>query len=385
MDLTIVPGMDDRVDSRVIADAFDATRLTQARFLSGMTKRAVAEDLGVSPTAVGQWETGATKPRSDHIGPLAKLLGVPESFFSAGRPYARVQVSDTHFRSLRSTPAKERNKAIAYVEQVWELVYALEKRVRFPEVDIPGFAAGDGATGSFPTEPQEAAKALREYWSLGTGPIKSVVRLLEAHGVVVTLVPFAGSQTASVDAFSTSRLPRPLVVLTPERAKDVYRHRFTAAHELGHLVLHGEVESGDPIQEREADRFAAEFLLPRSSVTPLLPPRMDLEALSRISVEWGVSVDSLVYRCHELDRVSEATYRRAFQRLNQLRNIGLFGADPVSMHPGERPAMLSRAFSLAESAGLSMTDLSREIHCSLPRLRLLLGEDESRPALRLVQ
>lgn len=384
MDLTVVPGTEDRVDPRVIADAFDATRLTQARFLSGLTKRAVAEALRVSPTAVGQWETGATKPRADHIGPLARTLGVPESFFSAGRPYARVQVADTHFRSLRSTPAKERNKAIAYVEQVWELVYALEKRVRFPDVDIPGFTAGDGPTGGFPTDPKEAARSLRAYWDLGTGPIKSVVRTLEGHGVVVTLVPFAGAATASVDAFSTSRLPRPLVVLTPERAKDVYRHRFTAAHELGHLVLHGEVESGDPIQEREANRFAAEFLLPEDSVTPLLPPRMDLEALSRISVEWGVDVDSLIYRCHELGRVSEATYRRAFQRLNQLRNLGLFGADPVSMHPGEIPAVLSRAFALAESAGLTMAELAREIHCSMPRIRLLLGESEKRPSLRIV-
>ncbi len=52
------------------------------------------------------------------------------------------------------------------------------------------------------------------------------------------------------------------------------RGRFDAAHELGHLVLHGEHEdprredeiSQRPCAEAEANRFAAAFLMPRSSV-----------------------------------------------------------------------------------------------------------------------
>lgn len=372
-------------DVRAVADAFDPTRLTQARHLAGATKRSVAEALRISPTAVGQWESGATRPRPDHIEPLASLLGVPPDFFSAGRPYARVQVSDTHFRSLRSTPAKDRNKAIAFVEQTWEVVHALEKRVRLPEVDVPGLSAGEVNEGVVPSDPEDAARFIRALWGLGEGPIPRVVRLLEAHGVVVTLVPFAGESTASVDAFSTSRLPRPVVVLTPDRARDVHRHRFTAAHELGHLLLHGEVGSGDPLQEREADRFAAEFLVPGHVIRPTLPARMDLTALSRLSAEWGVSVDSLIYRCHEIGSISEATYRRAFQRLNQLRKMGLFGADPVSSHPGERPVLLGRAFALAESDGLSLEALAREVRCSKSRLRAILGDVDPRPALHLVQ
>ncbi|HKD89536.1 MAG TPA: hypothetical protein VKB62_13485 [Streptosporangiaceae bacterium] len=67
-----------------------------------------------------------------------------------------------------------------------------------------------------------------------------MVRLLEAHGIIVTLVPFAGDATATISAFSTSQLPRPIVVMTPHRADDVYKHRFTAAREVGHLLLHGD-------------------------------------------------------------------------------------------------------------------------------------------------
>jgi Zn-dependent peptidase ImmA (M78 family) len=209
---------------------------------------------------------------------------------------------------------------------------------------------------------------------------------MEAHGIVVTLVPFAGSATATVDAFSTSHLPRPVVVLTPDRANDVYRHRFTAAHELAHLLLHGDAVPGDVLQEKEADAFAAEFLTPSAVIRPQLSARMDLKALERLGQQWGVSVDSLVYRCREVGTVSDPAYRRAYQRLNQLRKLGLFQPQPVDKYRGEIPSLITRAYALAEEHGLTMPALARELSYRLPRLRLLLGQEtaNSRPQLRLV-
>ncbi|MFC8876077.1 ImmA/IrrE family metallo-endopeptidase [Streptomyces ardesiacus] len=130
---------------------------------------------------------------------------------------------------------------------------------------------------------------------------------MEAHGIVVVLPPEVDAAAATVDAFS-SRSARPLVVLTRNRANDVYRHRFTAAHERGHLVLHGDA-MGDSRQEREADAFAAEFLTPQASVLPLLPRRMDLGHLAGLRRTWGVSVHSLVYRCRELGLISRRAGR----------------------------------------------------------------------------
>ncbi|MEU9617577.1 ImmA/IrrE family metallo-endopeptidase [Streptomyces sp. NPDC048155] len=73
----------------------------------------------------------------------------------------------------------------------------------------------------------------------------------------------AAIPSSPAGAHSASRLPaRPLVVLTANRADDIYRHRFTAAHELGHLVLHGDA-TGDSRREKEADAFAA-----RTSLRP---------------------------------------------------------------------------------------------------------------------
>lgn len=375
-----------RADARgewtAIAAAFDPARLTQARRLAGLTKKAVAEELNVSPVAVSQWEAGTTTPRPDHIGLLAGTLDVIAPFFSAGRPYTRLDTSAAHFRSLRRTPATQRDKAIAYTEQVWELAHALEKRVQLPQVDLPVLDAGTLIEN--PAAPEAAARHLRKHWGMQTGPIAHLVRTMETHGLIVTLTPFAGAATATVDAFSTSYLDRPVVVLTPDRANDVYRHRFTAAHELGHLVMHGEDAQRDPQQEKEADRFAAELLTPYEQITPQLPARLDLNALEQLSKEWGVSVDSLIYRCREVGAVTEATYRRAYQRLNQLRKLNLFRPEPVDGYPGEIPVLLNRAFGLAEAHGLTLKELADELSLKLPRLRLLLGDPDTRPALRLV-
>lgn len=364
--------------------AFDPARLTQARHLAGLTKTALAQQIGVSAAAVGQWEASTTPPRPDHLQRAAEMLEVPIGFFALGRPYAQVDASAAHFRSLRSTRAAQRAKAIAFVEQTWELAYALEKRVRFPAVDLPGFSGGEIHHDNFPTDPVEAARVLRSFWDLGEEPIPHLVRAMENHGLIVTLVPFAGADTPRIDAFSTSTLPRPLVVLTPDRADDVYRHRFTAAHELGHLLLHSDTAPGDQQQEREADIFAAEFLTPRDVIRPLLPARLDFIALNEVSRTWGVSLMSLIYRSRELGLLSDATARRGYQRIKQMEKLGLVVPEPVTNYPGEAPCLLSKAFALAEAQGLTYSALAHELKWRTPRLRLLLGETDTRPTLRLV-
>ena len=257
--------------------------------------------------------------------------------------------------------------------------------MQLPAVDLPGFSAGEISPEITPAGPAQAAQALRQHWDLGSGPIPYLIRTIEHHGLVVTLVPFAGTATATVDAFSTSHLPRPVIVLTPDRADDVYRHRFTAAHELAHLILHADAAPGDILQEKEADAFAAEFLTPGAVITPQLPSRMDLSVLDRLSKKWGVAVASLIYRCREVGTVSDPAYRRAYQRLNQLTRLGLFQPETVDGYPGEIPVLLSRAFELAEAHGLTLTTLARELSLPLSRVRLLLGDTHSagRPELRL--
>jgi Zn-dependent peptidase ImmA (M78 family) len=207
---------------------------------------------------------------------------------------------------------------------------------------------------------------------------------MEARGIITAMVPFDDTDIARVDAFSTSRLPRPVVVLTPDRAQDVYWHRFTAAHELGHLMLHGDTAPGDHQQEREANAFAAEFLTPRASINHLLPPRTDFTALIRLQRIWGVSVKSLLYRCRELGHISDSAASRAYQRLHSLENNGALHQEPTTSFPGELPNLLTQAFDLAASNGLTLSVLATELAWHTTRVHTLLSQADHRPQLRLV-
>lgn len=366
-----------------VADAFDPGRLTQARVLADMTKQALAAELHVSPAAVGQYEAGVIAPRADHFDTLARVLGVPVAFFAAGRPHARLDASMAHFRSLRSTRVGQRAKAVAFVEQLWELAHALELRVELPPVDLPELP---DRPGSAPVAPETAAQQLRRCWNIGPGPLRHLVRTMEMHGIIVSLLPFAGSdEVARVDAFSTSRLPRPLVILTPDRANDVYRHRFTAAHELGHLLLHTDANPGDVEQEREADRFAAELLTPAAEIEPELPTRLRIPALEPVSRRWGVALDSLVRRTRELGTTNDVSARRAYQRIQHLKTAGLLRPEPITAYPGETPTLLNSAFELAEHHGLTLAELANELAWPIKTVRSRLGYIDNRPTLTLVR
>ncbi|MEU5260720.1 XRE family transcriptional regulator [Amycolatopsis sp. NPDC021455] len=368
-----------------VVNAFDPARLTQARRLAGMTKKELSDHLNVTPAAVGQYESGVSRPRPDVLMRLAELLGVPTAFFAAGRPHAPLDASATHFRKLRSMRVFQRDRAVAFASQVWELTHALERRVQLPLVDLPGFAGGEVATQTEDSiDPIGAARALRRHWGVGRGPIAHLVRLMESRGIVVAMLPFERNEAKRIDAFSTTRLPRPLVVLTPDRADDIYRYRFSAAHELGHLVLHGDTNPGDSQIEREADAFAAEFLTPRASIAPNLPSRVDFAVLARLQVEWGVSIHSLLYRCRELGLFSAPTASRAFQRLNAMRGQGMFADESIAGYPGERPVLLARAFGLATQHGTSLAELAAELAWPPDRIRELIGSGADRPKLHLV-
>lgn len=358
-----------------VVKSFEATRLRQARVLKAWTKAHLAKEVGVSAAIIGQYEARVTKPSPDVLERLAEVLDVPVDFFAAGRPLAELDAGNAHFRSLRSTRTIDRSRAAAYVEQVWELAHALEKRVRFPDLDLPVVPEGLGPMG--------AAKMLRKHWSIQPGPVRHLAATMESRGIIVTILSLSRQEVATVDAFSTSWLgERPIVVVTPERSSAIYRYRFTCAHELGHILLHREFAPGDVRHEREADRFAAEFLTPAEQILPHLPRTMDLAALDRLGRTWGVSTPSLVRRMGELRTVSDSSVQRAHRRLRAVHSFE--AAEPVASYSGEMPMLLQEAQRVAENAGFSVVDLARELRWKPAYVREMLGMPDTRPALSLI-
>lgn len=365
------PSLFDVSGSAHMHGRFEPARLTQARVRRSVTKSDLAAEVGVSAAAIGQYEAGVNSPRADVLDRLAKALDVRPGFFGVGRPLARIDTVNAHFRSLRSARVGDRQKALATATLVWELTFALERHVRLPEADLPAAASG--------SSPAEAAALLRRHWGLPDGPVKHLVATAESHGIVVVVRP--RGEIDAVDAFSVVVVDRPIIVTTPRRTENVFRHRFSIAHEIGHLLLHADSGEHSAAVEKEADEFAAAFLTPAASMDAALPQRLDLAALDRLGRTWGVSPHSLVRRMVERGRTTESSARRAYQRLVMVNDPS---ADPSSAYPGEVPTLLRKAAELAGDHGAGVPALAEALKVSPGQIRDLLGDVDERPVLRLV-
>ncbi len=329
---------------------FAPERLTLARQLEGLRKSELAARLGKSSTAVAAWETGVNRPTAANVVELALTLGVTPEFFSPRGTPTDIDNPVPHFRSLRSTSQKARDQAFAYGLLAVDVAEALEKHVEFPDANVPEFEvspdAPDGA-------PEEAARQLRAAWGLGNGPLKHLVRLLENHGVLVVFSPPA---TSAVDAYSFESATRPVVVLNPTK-RDYYRQRFDVAHELGHLVMHRDAEPGGRVVEEQANRFAAELLMPADVLRELLPTAMSArawDALGSLKEQWGVSIQALLFRARRLGCIGDVTYRNAVITLTQR---GWRRNEPGLIAVQEQPSMLPRSVELLDSEGIDRDSL----------------------------
>lgn len=333
---------------------FDPGRLTLARRLRGLRKNQLAQAVGTTPTAIGQYEAGVHRPAESTLSRLAIALGVPVEFFHAGRP--PVSLETAHFRSLRATTQIERDQALSYGRIAADIVTALADLVDLPPADLPEHPvspeeiAGPG--------PVRAARLARAALCEGAGPVPHLVRLLERRGVIVLILP---RSTERVDAFSIGAHPRPMVLFNPAKG-DYWRNRFDGAHELGHLVMHADAEPGSKIVEDQAHRFAAEFLMPEAAIADELPRTADWARLAGLKAVWGVSMAALLYRARTLNIMKEGTYRTAMSAMSAR---GWRRQEPGPPRAPERPTMLTRAVELIAATGTDRDGLAER--AAVPR------------------
>jgi len=122
--------------------------------------------------------------------------------------------------------------------------------VRLPRIPVTGLAAPDG-------ELEEAARQVRYAFGMPRGPVPNVAETLESTASWSS----ASRWTPPTSTPSRSFHDRPVVVLGTDK-NDRARSRFDGAHELGHLVVHGDQIWGVKEVEHRAHAFAAAFLMP---------------------------------------------------------------------------------------------------------------------------
>lgn len=274
-------------------------QITFARVRRRFTKAQLAKELGITSRSLQNYETGASYPEPAALDKIAKILNFPQKFFFLEDDMPELREDSVSFRKLsKMTDALKACTfaagAIAFRMNCW-----IEERFNLPSAALPDLSD---------LGPEEAAATLRRVWGLGNAPIPNMIHLLESKGIRIFSL---AEETREVDAFCTWYDGKPFVFLNT--IKSAERSRFDAAHELGHLVRdvytmqHGQAHG--PEMERQADAFAAAFLMPKDSVAANQPPTYSIKYLTKLKHYWGVSLAAMAYRFNSLGLVSEWNYR----------------------------------------------------------------------------
>lgn len=295
-----------------------------ARESRGFTQSELAKELRVSQGQISKIESGILNASDEMLSMLSKKLGYPEDFFQLPEQLYGIGLAFIYHRSRQSLSQKIINKIEAQINIhriiISKLLRSVEYDVKFPLLDI------DEYNGKV----EDIAKAVRATWVLPRGPVKNLTQIIENAGGLVIKCDFG---TPKIDALSQyiPGLP-PMFFINKNIPGD--RLRFSLAHEVGHVIMH---RIPHPEMEEEADKFAAEFLMPAQEIGAFLH-NVNLPKLASLKPYWKVSMAALLKRASDLNKVSERTARyiwmqigKAGYRLHEPVELNIPIEDPISL------------------------------------------------------
>jgi Zn-dependent peptidase ImmA (M78 family)/transcriptional regulator with XRE-family HTH domain len=340
--------------------------LKLAREAAGLRQQDVVEALQVTQVTVSRWENGNRTPEDDHLVRLAELYQVTPEFFSLEERDAGLVAGDLHHRRRRGVKVSDVRQLEAQTNILRIGATRLLQQVDLdPVLHIPHLPAEQYT-------PQEAARQLRRAWGLPIGPITDLTQLLELAGVIIEL----GNFEVGLDGVSMWAGPWPVMHISRYAPSD--RRRFTMAHELGHLGLHQDGYS-DNHGEREANDFAAEFLMPAEQIRPQLR-RLTLKRTVVLKLEWHASVAALILRARDVKAI---TPEHATRLHKQRSGLGWTKNEPYSdALPNEAPTTLARVRQVLLNNGLTEDDIAA-FTCR-PNRQLRIDASDEWPRLRVV-
>lgn len=309
------------------------SRLVIARKRRGLTLTRLAGLTGLSTRSISLYENGHQTPSEETLLQLADVLDVSPAFLG-GPDVDDIPEDAVSFRALSKMTARQRDRALSAGRIALLINDWIDDRFQLPAADIPSLTGHN---------PESAAEMVRARWGLGERPVGNVLHLLEAHGMRIYSLT---AENNELDAFSLYWHGQPFIFLSTTKSGE--RGRFDAAHELGHLVLHGEhLVPNRPAAEVEANRFAAALLMPQASVLAQglrdATPARILQA-KRI---WKVAAMALTHRLYELDLLTDWGYRTACVQLSQW---GYRRTEPKGI-PRESSQLLAKVFRSVRDGG----------------------------------
>ncbi len=349
--------------------ALNPEMLILARESRGLSQTDLHRKTGIPQAAISKYESGVSAVSDERLEIIAETLGYPTRFFFRADLVHGYGSSCFYHRKQQSLPVRKLREIQAQMN-VRRLALTpllqgihIDTEIHFDRLDVDEYDS-----------PKEIARLVRRNWRLPLGPVQNMVGTIESAGGIVVRGSFG---TRKLDAIS-QWLPgqRPLFFVNGEAPGD--RLRWTLAHEIGHIVMHT-LHSED--QEREADEFAAEFLMPEKEIKPDLRS-LTMAKLGPLKQYWKVSMAALIKRARDLDQITERQYRRFFTKLNAL-NYRMNEPNPI---PQEEPRLVKEIIEVHRTEhSYSAAELSTVAALKVEEFySVYLDQIDEKPRLRLV-
>ena len=349
-----------------------------ARESRGLKQLYLAKVLGKSQAFLSQVENGEKNAPEGFVDKLSEVLNYPPSFFY--EDFNSHNLPLPFYRKRKRINRSDINKIRARVNVKRLQIKHLLRSVELPKLRVPHIHM-DEYQGSI----QRLAKELRIQWDIPAGPIASVTRTLESLGVLIVKFDFGTTQVDALSIYEVEDDIPPIIFINMRFPWD--RLRYTMAHELAHIMLHHH----DPDYtlntdcEKEADQFAAAFLLPAEDIKPYLN-HLSLERLVNLKRYWKVAIRTLIRQAKDLGKITERKAQMLYAQLTKygVTHHGNAHYEPVSIPP-EEPTLFNQIVSIhLEALQYTPASLSKVVRLFASEFRSEYLGQESR-ALRLVQ
>lgn len=303
----------------------------------GISQSEMSKQLGISQGKLSKIENGLLAVSEEELEKFSRILNYPNSFFSRNDKTYGIGLSEFFHRKKQSVPQKSLTKIYAQLEIRRIEIFNLLRSVELGDDNFP-YMDPDKYDGNV----ELIAQTLRASWMVPKGPIQNIIDIIEEAGGIVIPFDFEG---ANIDAITLSHPGSlPLIFTNFDRPMD--RIRFTLAHEVGHIVMHRKPPSNDTDIEEQADRFASEFLMPKSDIAPTLSGT-NLKKLAALKPYWKVSMAALLVRARDLQKITDRQYRHLWMQMGQ---AGYRTKEPVELDvPIETPLTLNQIVSVYQN------------------------------------
>lgn len=307
-----------------------------------MTIAVLAKKMGISRNTITNYESGHTEPTASELLNLSFYLGCS----LADLLHCDSTTIPPRFAFRAHAPLRQNPTVIAkarkFLRAYDEIETLTESRLKSKLKEFEGGFKS-------PIKDREiemAANTLRHESGFHDAGPENITGVLEHLGVRTLFFEYDGK---GLEGISTIQGDMPLVMLR-RRKKVVERTIFSAAHELGHLVLHPHLFSNDEkdegvdgkVYEVEANKFAGYFLVPTEELMQMWKSER-LEKLSLFNAllilkrVFRVSFHCLYYRVAELGLHPKVDMGQFTMEIK--RHLGITGPatmeelEPDPLHP----------------------------------------------------